>query len=136
MEKKAAAANYISEIIAKRWSPRAFLSKPIENEKIMSLFGIQSLIVSIIMPFHSDLVSVIASQTFSILARIILCLVIVKFSFILDSPLQRLLPVMHLPFSSFWLLPILSIFVQKNYLIILFAHSHSGSKGRRSFRST
>ena len=38
MEKKAAAANYISEIIAKRWSPRAFLSKPIENEKIMSLF--------------------------------------------------------------------------------------------------
>ena len=38
MEKKAAATNYISEIIAKRWSPRAFLSKPIENEKIMSLF--------------------------------------------------------------------------------------------------
>ena len=38
MEKKAAAGNYISEIIAKRWSPRAFLSKPIENEKIMSLF--------------------------------------------------------------------------------------------------
>ena len=38
MEKKAAAANYITEIIAKRRSPRAFLSKPIENEKIMSLF--------------------------------------------------------------------------------------------------
>lgn len=28
----------IAEIIAKRWSPRAFLDKPIEKEKILSLF--------------------------------------------------------------------------------------------------
>ncbi len=38
MDKTAAASHHISEIIAKRWSPRAFLSKPIEQDKIMSLF--------------------------------------------------------------------------------------------------
>ncbi|MEG1799352.1 MAG: nitroreductase family protein, partial [Synergistaceae bacterium] len=38
MDKTAAASHHISEIIAKRWSPRAFPSKPIEQDKIMSLF--------------------------------------------------------------------------------------------------
>ena len=38
MDKIAPAAYPIAELIAKRWSPRAFLDKPIEEEKIMSLF--------------------------------------------------------------------------------------------------
>lgn len=38
MDKIAPAAYPIAELIAKRWSPRAFLDKAIEEEKIMSLF--------------------------------------------------------------------------------------------------
>lgn len=38
MNKIAPAEHAISELIAKRWSPRAFLDKPIEEEKILSLF--------------------------------------------------------------------------------------------------
>lgn len=35
MDKIAPAAYPIAELIAKRWSPRAFLDKPIEEEKIV-----------------------------------------------------------------------------------------------------
>ncbi len=38
MDKIAPSEFPIAEIIAKRWSPRAFLDKPIEKEKILSLF--------------------------------------------------------------------------------------------------
>lgn len=38
IDKKAAADHKITELIAERWSPRAFSDKNLEPEKILSLF--------------------------------------------------------------------------------------------------
>ena len=38
MKKTANASHQIESLIAERWSPRAFLEKPVEREKLMSMF--------------------------------------------------------------------------------------------------
>ena len=38
MKKTANAAHQIESLIAERWSPRAFLEKPVEREKLLSMF--------------------------------------------------------------------------------------------------
>ena len=38
MKKTANASHQIESLIAERWSPRAFLEKPVEREKLLSMF--------------------------------------------------------------------------------------------------